>query len=521
MSNISQSNNSNHELDPEIADLLGIDPEELSASPEKLEDKLQPVDISSQSEFMQAVLDGEKGEAIDNLLKYKELFEKALDKEEKGIYREKLGVAYWNFYRTISHKIMGTLSIEKKLCMRFNLLDVKNISESQLKMVKSIPIENSSDTIFYLDEWLKRVGEGAIDQSVIDETAVAKKREGAGAQEKLEKKLGQREAELQVIKAKIDQVQLDEARLKQLVDEVMHQNKTVFMDDKESGLIEPYSDAQKSDLSMIVEICKNLSRADRDLGSSYKILADIDDDIEKLRDDVDSDIGTDDSNKIISEFNTVKQMIKMSVGRQGNHFPILLGHYFTDEINQVATIQNVEKVIQYVEKLDPGLFIRAYKGENHRIVPYMILLPCYGELGICWDPIPKNNRATGKGRIAVPIFPKNLLNAVIAALADIRWQVAKEKAQHYWMEEGLTGSYYEYYQNEKLKGDIRKFFIQDYMLWINWESKAVQKLHKDVRNIFWRLMPFPQELKDDLKNKGFYYSELYQKDKRREKSVGY
>ncbi|MDH5680987.1 MAG: hypothetical protein OEZ36_05350, partial [Spirochaetota bacterium] len=71
------------------------------------------------------------------------------------------------------------------------------------------------------------------------------------------------------------------------------------------------------------------------------------------------------------------------------------------------------------------------------------------------------------------------------------------------------------------KGDIRLHFIHDYMLWLNWESQGVQKLHKDVRSLFWRKLPFPQDLKDELKNKGFFYAELYQKDKRREKSVGY
>ena len=89
------------------------------------------------------------------------------------------------------------------------------------------------------------------------------------------------------------------------------------------------------------------------------------------------------------------------------------------------------------------------------------------------------------------------------------------------MEEGLTGRYYEYYTNEKFKGDIKKYFIQDYLLWINWESQGMQKLHKDVRAIFWRMMPFPQEVKEELKNKGFFYSELYKKDKTRERSVGY
>ena len=45
----------------------------------------------------------------------------------------------------------------------------------------------------------------------------------------------------------------------------------------------------------------------------------------------------------------------------------------------------------------------------------------------------------------LPFIPKELKNAVIFALADLRWQVAKETASYYWMEEGLTGKYYHWF----------------------------------------------------------------------------
>jgi hypothetical protein len=71
--------------------------------------------------------------------------------------------------------------------------------------------------------------------------------------------------------------------------------------------------------------------------------------------------------------------------------------------------------------------------------------------------------------------------AVLSGLADLRWQVAKERAQHYWMEEGLTGFYYQWFLSQKMKGDVRLQFIQDYILWITKESEGTQKLHKEVR----------------------------------------
>ena len=190
-------------------------------------------------------------------------------------------------------------------------------------------------------------------------------------------------------------------------------------------------------------------------------------------------------------------------------------------IKEIGTRENVIREMAQVEALDPGLFQRTYKKQTTRIVPNIILLASYGDTGICWEPFEKFNRATSRGRIAIPMFPKSLPVAVLTALADLRWQVAKEKAQYYWMEEGITGKYYQWFTEHKLRGDVREYFIRDYALWITKESQGMQKLDKDVRGIFWRMMPFPQHIKDTLKNRGFVYNELYKKDQNIAKSDGY
>jgi hypothetical protein len=214
-------------------------------------------------------------------------------------------------------------------------------------------------------------------------------------------------------------------------------------------------------------------------------------------------------------------MAKMCVGRQGNHFPILMKQYLRSSINDIGTRENVISEMAQIEQLDPGIFLRTFKRQTNRIVPYVVLVPCYGERGICWEPFDRFNRATSRGRVAIPMFPKDLKIAVISALADLRWQVAKEKAQHYWMEEGLTGHYYQWFTAQKLRGDVKEYFIQDYILWITKESEGTQKLEREVRGIFWRHLPFPQELKDELRKRGFVYNELAKKDLNRALSDGY
>jgi hypothetical protein len=224
---------------------------------------------------------------------------------------------------------------------------------------------------------------------------------------------------------------------------------------------------------------------------------------------------------VLAEFDTVRQMAKLTAGRQGNHFPLLAKQFVRPSIREIGTRENVINILADIEELDPSIFLRTFKQQTTRIVPNVVLIPSYGDYGICWEPFEKHNRATSRGRIAIPMYPKDLKSAVISALADLRWQVAKEKAQHHWMEEGLTGWYYQWFSDRKMKGDVKDSFIQDYILWISKESDGTQKLDREVRSIFWMRIPFPQEIKDRLKNRGFVYNELYKQDVNRSLSDGY
>jgi len=224
---------------------------------------------------------------------------------------------------------------------------------------------------------------------------------------------------------------------------------------------------------------------------------------------------------IDSEFDTVRQATKMTIGRQGNHFPVLTSEYFHCGPNDVGFRENIIALLALIESIDPEAFCRYYRNRMNRIVPYVLLIPCYGDTGICWEPFDKHNRATSRGRIVIPMYPKNLTIALMSAVADLRWQVAKEKAAYHWMEEGLTGNYYQWFAAQKFKGDIKGYFIQDYILWMTKESEGIQRLDKELRGTFWRYMPFSKEVKEKLKTRSFVYQELYQRDINRTMSDGY
>ncbi len=531
------------EIDPEIAELMGI--EEVEDITPDFDDlfndgapvKLQPdkVDLSKQAfnpvtkfsedrtnplfsskEFYKSVLSGE-GEPSKRVHSLLSQFLNADDPKDKSMYRAKLISASWNLAGSIVLKF-SSLTQPKKFFLRYGFLLPTLVSREQREMIGKIVVDNNSgEPFYYFDEWLGKVANGQISSSAVDEIKQVRNNQGAKIQAQIDKARGTGEFLLGEIKNKIREIENTEEELKEKV-KVLSSHQ-IFDD----GLKSAYDAGQKGAISDIMNACRFLSNKDKELTGSFRTYENAKNQLRELeekagQEGVSSSINT---KTLESEFNTVRQMIKMVIGRQGNHIPFLMKQYFRSNLRDIATRENVIMEFAAVEAIDEGIFKRTFKRQTNRIVPYVILVPGYGERGICWEPFERFNRATSRGRIAVPIFPKDLRIAVISAAADLRWMVAKEKAQHYWMEEGLTGRYYQWFTENKMRGDVKEFFIQDYILWITKESEGTQKLDKDVRGIFWRNIPFRQELRDRLRKRGFVYNELYKKDINRSLSDGY
>jgi hypothetical protein len=518
------------QLDPEIAQLLGVSTEgdtRLSAIENAIsvgksipKTEIRPINIQKVLEDKNnyAKIIGETGEFGRRFHELLGKFLKSDTKDEKSMYREKLIPAYWNMLGALIDTFFEELTDEKLALYRYALLNPTFIDEEQKQTLVAINAQNGNiPDFYYIDEWLLLVGNGKIRTSAVDETVKVKKQSSSALKEKIERKAGARVAELANLKQRIGILNEIENNLKQCVESLLTHESIPDFD----GLSAPYTVEQKRTLAQLQDVLRNLSKADREIENSYGTIRSLDLEISSIRERGGDMAELVDTKTVIEEFATVRQMIKMTVGRQGNHFPFLARSYMPRYARDVATKENLLQMIRDIEAIDPGIFIRKYKQEEHRIVPHFIIVPTYGDFGICWEPFEQSNRATGKGRIAIPMYSRELKTAVLYALGDLRWQIAKEKAMHYWMEEGLTGNYYEYTQENKLKGDLKEYFIQDYILWIKFESQGMQKLHRDVRSIFWRQIPFPQELKDELKNRGYFYSELYRKDQNRAVSRGY
>jgi hypothetical protein len=365
------------------------------------------------------------------------------------------------------------------------------------------------------------VGTGQVRPSTTDEGPVGggKNKEASKLQALLEKAQGRRDGSKSLLVSKnAERTSLEKALLERI--SVLGEHTPL---DELPAINSPYTEGQKKVFYEIQELSKQMLKSDRELDTLVKDFLGANADAKTLQEKVDDEGGASevDSAAVDTEFGTIRQMAKMTIGRQGNHYPICTGEYFRSMPGDVATRENVVSTLAWIESVDPEVFHRVYRGKANRIVPYVILLPCYGDTGVCWEPFDRFNRATSRGRIAIPMYPKSLTLALLAAVGDLRWQVAKEKASFYWMEEGLTGNYYQWFSNRKLKGDIKEAFIQDYILWMTKESEGTQKLDKEMRGIFWRFMPFSLPVKEKLKGRSFAYQELYQRDLNRAMSDGY
>ncbi|MBQ9495572.1 MAG: hypothetical protein IJR50_08050 [Treponema sp.] len=453
------------------------------------------------------------------------------DPKDRSVYRQNIISAYWELLRGMAVKTGNLqLPMPKRMLIRFGILLPSLFKPEHKEFFSKIIFENlTNEPILYMDEWFKEILSGRMGVSVTDEPASARKiikdpteaqlAEQTRLMQLQSKNSGKLQSAENMLTMKEHEREMLEIELKRLIDDICEHQPCFGMEPHTA----PYTEAQKHNFSLITEKLRGLSRNDKELSKNFKEFEEAKGVYDSVQNKLDAgpEIIEANTGELKTEFDTVRQMAKMTVGRQGNQFPIFTREFFHCTENGTGTRENVLEVMRWIESLDPGAFCRIHKSVPNRIVPYVLLVPTYGDRGFCWQPFDRYNLVTSRARIAVPMYPRDLRIAVLTAVADLRWQVAKEKASYYWMEEGLTGQYYQYIDRQKLKGDLKQFFIEDYILWMTKESNGVQRLDKEVRGIFWRNMPFPNELKQELRKRSLVYDELCIKDNNRAMSDGY
>ena len=460
------------------------------------------------------------------------------DPKDRAVFRQQIVTCYWELLRGMVGKAVDVnLPMPKRMLMRYGVLLPSLFKQEQKDFFSKMVLENPyGEPILYFDEWFKEIAVGRLGNSATDEKKVPHKtanmtvdEQAMAEQSRLmqlqSKNSGKVQSAENLLNIKENERTMLENDLKIKVNQLFEHMPVPGIEPHTQGLTE----MQRRLLPEVTDILHRLSKNDKEL---VRYLAEYQD-AKMTYDNVQNKISaagggaggapvvTNDTEAIKVEFETVRQMAKMTIGRRGNQFPIFTREFYHCTEKGTGTRENVMEILRWIESIDPGCFHRIHKNVPNRIVPYVLLLPTYGDRGFCWEPFDRYNRVTSRGRIVVPMYPKDLKIAVLTAVADLRWQVAKEKASYYWMEEGLTGQYYQHAEQLKLKGDLKEFFIEDYILWMTKESEGVQRLERDVRGIFWRNMPFPKERKEELRKRSLVYDELCKKDANREMSDGY
>ncbi|MCX8029337.1 MAG: hypothetical protein N2712_05000 [Brevinematales bacterium] len=484
--------------------------------------------------FLKSVLEGENEEIVEKLLEQKRLFENEQDKDKKTVYKERLTSAFWELYSEILFKI-GTQWFDKtptpkRMFIRFGILDLRYLSVEDQEMIKSVPVkkrESDDDvyrSIYYIDEWIEEIGKGKIEPSATDEVPRKKKKSAGGIsdvdRERYERKKGLLEAEMSGLRELLRRRQLLEETIVNSVKRVYDFSR-MFDDVREDNYSVAYTQSEEDTLQKVLENVRDVLKVNKEISIIQQKIDKLVEDINKIESTLPEDVEEEyevDASSIKTEIQTIRQMIKMCVGRQGNHFPILTSSMLPRSHLKPNFRENAAEYIKQLWALDPEIYNRKTRSSVLKIVPYFILTIGYGNYGICWEPFNKFNKISSKGRIAIPIFSKNPKESIVIAMGDFRWNMAKELAGYHWMEEGLTGDYYQYHESLKWKGDLRSKFIYDYYLWLVKESEGIQKLEKEIRRIFWFKVPFPDKLKEELSKKGYYYQDLYKKEEAKKQS---
>ena len=121
-----------------------------------------------------------------------------------------------------------------------------------------------------------------------------------------------------------------------------------------SGVKAGFTEQQKRAMGEITEKLRNIIALDKDLQDFARDYESADADVRSLQQKVEgSGGGTTNSSGVLAEFETIRQMSKMTCGRTGNHFPILSREYYHSSAREIGMRENIIETLRWIESVDP------------------------------------------------------------------------------------------------------------------------------------------------------------------------
>lgn len=274
-----------------------------------------------------------------------------------------------------------------------------------------------------------------------------------------------------------------------------------------------------------------------ELGQTFfdKIKNDYKDQVFKKESDVPPNIDTGEA-RLKYEINAMYQPnVRLTTGSPASYLPVLTKYQITLPLDKtVVTRELVSSTINEILGIDYTAFNRevVYKDESigirnelvqRSIIPDFILVPSIGTKVMMWQDLSVLRGAGSKesrGRIVLPMFVSGDIKILLLeAIAAFRWELTKNILGPDWNNVGIpsiTSEYMDYIQffkkskdltiemKEKIAVEFKRFrtdrdkFVNDYLLWIKYESEGVQRLNRVVRSIFYKHIPFAKEIRDKV-----------------------
>jgi len=110
--------------------------------------------------YYKAALSGE-GDISQRVHGILQKYLNAKDPKDKGVFRQQLIVAYWDFLINVARKSPGKIPDPKKFLLRFGILHPTFLDREVRTFFSQVIVENTlNQPVYYLDEWFKAVGTG-------------------------------------------------------------------------------------------------------------------------------------------------------------------------------------------------------------------------------------------------------------------------------------------------------------------------------------------------------------------------
>lgn len=255
--------------------------------------------------------------------------------------------------------------------------------------------------------------------------------------------------------------------------------------------------------------------------------------------DVETRMLSDTSQKVMFELRNMFPIVnKVTFGRITTFCPILSEQNILKNLDSaLVTVEKVTENLNLIRSTDHTVFYHEsiYADENlnigkqyvhTEIVPDIVLMPNVGIRGVMWQEIEGRNRQT-PARMMVSAFCLSDLDLIFTRLTgEYRWEMCKRVQGARWndvSDPSITSLYTDYLQFyrknndlstqakelvkvtlQKAKNNFREVFIQDYAVWITYESKGSPRLSKVVRNILFQFCPFSKDIRSSLSSNPLY-----------------